>query len=426
MALDNKFRVSELVQSGSRAIISEDPISKTHTFIDGSTTIVSQSASEPYEHIEGERDGELTNFIEKPKYDEEQLKKAIDTDVDELILPPPRPTPEVVPKEIYDDLLERYNQAISDLAEANAEIGRLNAEINRLNGEIQSLLSQIDAAQVGRAIAENQLQQQASSFGDLSAKFSQAIIKATREASARVSLQAQVAGLDAQKETLREQILQLRQVVASLQGQVQAQLEILDAQIASAEAAAAAAQDTISGNQATNVAVASGFQDMGDGQIFVKFKEGEATSGNQVVAISTRVKNYSGPGKWYAGETLEIQNLKDDDDIVVNNVSIKVTSQSGGSWRGSKNWFKPSSQPNIKRGQKGSVTFVAEKWIHGQNSGAQQIESSQDLHGSSWGWPSRDRHKHTGAFELTIKCSDGTSLKKSFNWLIDKLKDSGP
>ena len=68
MALDNKFRVSELVQSGSRAIISEDPISKTHTFIDGSTTIVSQSATEPYEHIEGERDGELTNYIEKPKY----------------------------------------------------------------------------------------------------------------------------------------------------------------------------------------------------------------------------------------------------------------------------------------------------------------------------------------------------------------------
>lgn len=426
MALDNKLRVSELVQSGSRAIISEDPISKTHTFIDGSTTIVSKSAVEPYEHIEGERDGELVNYIEKPKYDEEQLKKAVDTEVDELILPPPRPTPEVVPKEVYDDLLERYNQAVADLAQANAEIGRLNAEINRLNGEIQSLLSQIDAAQVARAIAENQLQQQASSFGDLSAKFSQAIIKSTREASARVSLQAQVAGLDAQKETLREQILQLRQVVASLQGQVQAQLEILDAQIASAEAAAAAAEDTISGNQATNVAVASGFQDMGDGQIFIKFKEGQDTSGNLVVSIGTKVKSYSGPGKWYAGETLEIQNLKDDNDVKVNSVSVRITSQSGGKWKGSKNWFKPSSQPNIARGKKGSVTFQAESWIHGQNSGPQQIESSQDLYGKSWGVASRDAHTHTGAFELTIGCTDGSSVKKSFNWKIQKNKTSGP
>ena len=425
MALDNKFRVSELVQSGSRAIISEDPVSKTHTFIDGSTTIVSQSVSEPYEHIEGERDGELTNFIEKPKYDEEQLKKAVDTEVDELILPPPRPTPDVVPKAIYDDLLERYNQAIADLAEANAEIARLNAEINRLNGEIQSLLSQLDAAQVGRAIAENQLQQQASSFGDLSAKFSQAIIKATREASARVSLQAQVAGLDAQKETLRVQILQLRQIVASLQGQVESQLAILDQQVAQAEAAQERAQDQISGNQATSTAVASGFEDMGDGDIFVKFKEGPDTSGNLKVIIGTRVKNYSGPGKWYGGETLEIQNLKDDE-VSVNNVSVRVTSQRGGSWRGTKNWFKPAAQPNIGRGDKGSITFVAEKWIHGQNSGPQQIESSQDLYGTSWTVPSRDKHVHTGDFELTIKCDDGSTLKKTFGWKISKQKESGP
>ena len=228
MALDNKFRVSELVQSGSRAIISEDPISKTHTFIDGSTTIVSQSATEPYEHIEGERDGELTNYIEKPKYDETQLKKAVDTVIDELIVPPLPPSPPVVPKPIYDDLLERYNQAIADLAEANNTIRNLQAQVAQLQGQIQSYLQQLDAAQVARAIAENQLQQQASAFGELTGKFSQAIIKGTKEASARVSLQAQVEGLTAQKDTLREQILQLRQIVASLQGQVAAQLDILE------------------------------------------------------------------------------------------------------------------------------------------------------------------------------------------------------
>ena len=425
MALDNKFRVSELAQSGSRAIISEDPISKTHTFIDGSTTIVSQSASEPYEHIEGERDGELTNFIEKPKYEEEQLKKAVDTVIDELIVPPLPPSPPVVPKPIYDDLLERYNQAIADLATANNTIRDLQAQIAQLQGQIQSLRQQLDAAQVARAIAENQLQQQASSFGDLSAKFSQAIIKATREASARVSLQAQVAGLDAQKETLREQILGLRQIVASLQGQVESQLAILDAQISSAEAAQQAAQDMISGNQATSTAVASGFEDMGDGDIFVKFKDGKEASGNLKVVIATKVKSYSGPGKWYGGETLEIQNLKDDD-VTVNSVSVRVTSQQGGSWRGTKNWFKPAAQPNVARGNKGSVTFVAEKWIHGQNSGPNQIESSQDLHGKSWGVASRDAHTHTGDFELTIKCDDGSSLKKTFGWKIIKNKTSGP
>ena len=245
MALENKLRVSELAQSGSRAIISEDPISKTHTFIDGSTTIVSKSAIEPYEHIEGERDGELTNFIEKPKYEEEQLKKAVDTVIDELIVPPLPPSPPVVPKPVYDDLLERYNEAIADLADANNTIRNLQAQVAQLQGQIQSLLSQLDAAQVARTIAENQLQQQASSFGELAAKFSQAIIKGTKEATARVSLQAQVEGLTAQKDTLREQILQLRQIIASLQGQVEAQLGILDAQIQSAEDAQQSAQNEL-------------------------------------------------------------------------------------------------------------------------------------------------------------------------------------
>ena len=145
MALDNKLRVSELVQSGSRTIISEDPNSKTHTFIDGSTTFVSKSLTEPYDHIEGERDGELTNYIEKPKYDEEQLKKAVDTEIDELILPPLPPDPEVVPKEVYDDLLEKYNQKVEDLGIANNRIRELEAQAASLQGQIQALQTQLDA-----------------------------------------------------------------------------------------------------------------------------------------------------------------------------------------------------------------------------------------------------------------------------------------
>jgi hypothetical protein len=245
MAIDNKFRVSELVQSGSRAIISEDSISKTHTFVDGSSTIVSQSANEPYEHFEGERDGELTNFIEKPKYDENQLKRAVDTVVDELILPPLPPSPEVVPKPLYDDLLARYNKAIADLAEANNTIRNLQAQISTLQGQIQSLLSQLDAAKVAQSIAENQAQQTNERYSDLLNKFAQAIIKSTKEGIQRVSLNAQVEGLTAQKDTLREQITQLRQLVASLQGQVAAQLDILDTQQDAARQREQAAQDRI-------------------------------------------------------------------------------------------------------------------------------------------------------------------------------------
>ena len=202
--------------------------------MDGGTTFVSKSATEPYDHIEGERDGELTNFIEKPKYDEEQLKKAVDTEIDELILPPLPPDPEVVPKPVYDDLLERYNQAIEDLGIANDRIRELEAQVASLQGQVQALQTQLDAARVAQAIAENQAQQTNIKYADLLSKFSTAIIKSTKEGIQRTSLNAQVEGLTAQKDTLREQIVQLRQLVASLQGQVQTQLDILEAQQAAA------------------------------------------------------------------------------------------------------------------------------------------------------------------------------------------------
>ena len=427
MALDNKLRVSELAQSGSRAIISEDPNSKTHTFIDGSTTYVSKSATEPYDHIEGERDGELTNYIEKPKYDEEQLKKAVDTEIDELILPPLPPDPEVVPKPVYDDLLERYNQAIADLGEANDRIRQLEAQVAQLQGQVQALQSQLDAARVAQAIAENQAQQTNIKYADLLAKFSTAIIKSTKEGIQRTSLNAQVEGLTAQKDTLREQIVQLRQLVASLQGQVQTQLDILEAQ-------QAAAASQISGTQATQTAVAGGFQDMGDGDTYIKFSPDDSNFDGPI-SIATKCKSYSGPGRWYGGETLEIQNLKDADADgnapSVTGVTVRVTSQSGGKWRGSKNWFKPSSQPNIARGERGSVTFVAEPWIHGQNlpqwRDTQQVEPSEDLHDKHWtGVTSREARTHTGNFELTIKYSDGATISKSYKWKLRKNKDSGP
>jgi hypothetical protein len=433
MAIDNKFRVSELVQSGSRAIISEDPISKTHTFVDGSSTIVSQSANEPYEHFEGERDGELTNFIEKPKYDENQLKRAVDTVVDELILPPLPPSPEVVPKPLYDDLLARYNKAIADLAEANNTIRNLQAQISTLQGQIQSLLSQLDAAKVAQSIAENQAQQTNERYSDLLNKFAQAIIKSTKEGIQRVSLNAQVEGLTAQKDTLREQITQLRQLVASLQGQVAAQLDILDTQQDAARQREQAAQDQLdnlkdqqSGQQATNLAVASGFQDMGDGNTYIKWSTGEFSSGNLVVGMKTKCKNYSdnGPGEWKGGETLEIQNLKDTDGINVTGVSITVTSQQGGQWRGTKNWFKPAQQPSIPRGERGSVTLVAESFIHGlQKEKPNQVEPSDALHGTSFGFTSREAKTHTGKFTLKISYSDGTNVSKSFDWKIQKDKD---
>ena len=159
MALDNRFRFDELVKQGSKAIVSEDPISKTHTFIDGGTTIVSASKEVPYEYIQGERDGEIANYIEKPAYTEEELIKAVDVNIDELVKPPKEPKPDVVPRPVYDELEDRFQQALDDLERAQSRILELEGQIAQLNAELQAALVENDSLKVQKAVVDNQYQQ---------------------------------------------------------------------------------------------------------------------------------------------------------------------------------------------------------------------------------------------------------------------------
>lgn len=212
MAIDNQFRINELMVSGSRAIISKDEISGTHTFVQGSKQVINT----PYPHLKGERDGEIVGRVEKPKYDEEQLKKAIDVDVDELISPPPKPKPDVVPRKLYEDLRRQYRDQVSLNNQLRSTISELESQISSLLAEIEALKIQVDVAKQQQAAAENQAQVTNEKYQGLLQDFSSAVIKGTREGIERVSLTAQVEGLQAQKESLR-------QLLATTQKQLEAQ-----------------------------------------------------------------------------------------------------------------------------------------------------------------------------------------------------------
>jgi len=200
MAIDNQFRINELMVSGSRAIISKDETSGTHTFVQGSKQVVNN----PYPHLKGERDGEIVGRVEKPKYDEEQLKKAIDVEVDELIAPPPKPKPDVVPRKLYEDLRRQYREQVSLNNQLRNTISELESQILALLAEIESLKIQVDVAKQQQAAAENEAQITNEKYQGLLQDFSSAVIKGTREGIERVSLTAQVEGLQAQKESLRQ------------------------------------------------------------------------------------------------------------------------------------------------------------------------------------------------------------------------------
>jgi len=226
MAVDNQFRINELIASGSRAIISKDSSTGNHTFVQGSDTIIlgkSEGGDAPYTHLKGERDGEVTGRIEKPKYNEEELVKAVDTKVDELIGRPKKPQPDVVPRPVYEDLRRLYNDALARISELENLVSELEARIAQLEAENEALKIENDALQLRTATAENEAQSANQRYGDLLKDFSNAIIKGTRDAIERVSLKAQVEGLRAQKETLRQQLKSLNLIIGQLQAQVEAE-----------------------------------------------------------------------------------------------------------------------------------------------------------------------------------------------------------
>ena len=427
MALDNRFRFDELVKQGSKAIVSEDPVSKTHTFIDGGTTIVSASQEVPYEHIQGERDGEIANYIEKPAYTEEQLKKAIDVNIDELVKPQAPPRPDVVPRPVYDELENKYQQALADLEAAQQRILLLEGQVAELTAQLQAALVENDSLQVQKAVVDNQFQQSTERYKEQTSKLTFAVIKATKEANARVQLNAQVEGLVAQKDVLRQQLLSLRQVVAGLEGQVSAGVESLKVQTEAAkaqrEAAAAAAEaqrqalqnqqealeSQLSGQAAETQAAAAGLIPLSDSESYYGVKK--TGQGGSDIEWVTSVDNPK-PGK--VG-TLTIQNLKDTG-AKITGVSISVTGalSSYGPLGFDTDNGKPktSKSININKGAKLDIPLYMNKKIGGRNQ--PEPDRSNFLNSAK---------DYNGGFTITARYDDGsTATSSSLSWHIRKNK----
>lgn len=431
MALDNRFRFDELVKQGSKAIVSEDPISKTHTFVDGGTTIISASKEVPYEHIQGERDGEITNYIEKPAYTEEELIKAVDVNIDELVKPQGPPRPDVVPRPVYDELEDKFQQALDDLEAAQSRILQLEGEKAQLQAQLEATLVENDALQVQKAVVDNQFQQSTERYKEQTSKLSFAIIKATKEANERVRLNAQVEGLVAQKDVLRQQLLSLRKIVSGLEGQVEAGVEALNAQVEQAkaqrEAAAQAAEaqrqalenqqkaleSQLSGQAAETAAAAAGLIPLSDNESYygVKKDGSDGAWGGADIGWTTSVAS---PKAGKAG-TLTVQNLKDSG-AKITNLSISVTGDLrsyGPLGFGSDNGIPRTSQSvTINKGSKTDVPLYFNRKIGGKNK--PEPDKKNFLNKAK---------TYRGNFTVTARYDDGSTAKSSnLAWAIRKNK----
>ena len=237
MSLQNEFRVSELISSGSAVITSQNS--------EGNHTFYVKPTNEDF-------DGETSGYVERPKYNETELKKAVDVEVDELIPQAPKEQPKVVPQKTYDRLESLYSGSLANIRNLDKELNAANGEIQRLTTENENLITQIDVERLLRASAENELNVTNDKYVTLVQDFQNSLSKGIREGIERVSLEAQLRGLQAEKQTFNEIQSQLQNQldtansnISELQNQIVNTNQLLAAsqtQASAAQSAAAAAQ----------------------------------------------------------------------------------------------------------------------------------------------------------------------------------------
>lgn len=199
MALDKEIRISELSTSGSKAIKSIDDYGRHNYY------------AEQMAKKNGSMDGEMSGRLRRTKYDEEQLLLAVDTVVDELIGNKPKDLPAVVLKSVYDDLKAELDKCLKEKEKLLKTIANLRAKISELESTIEGLKAELDASLLRVTVAENTAEALGDKFAGAVTDLQQAIQKSVSEAIERVSLEAQVEGLVAQKEALIKQLTTLEE-----------------------------------------------------------------------------------------------------------------------------------------------------------------------------------------------------------------------
>jgi hypothetical protein len=196
--LRNEDMISELLLSGSLAIKTKNDFG-VHVF-SGSVA----------------QDGIVSGKLTKPKYNEVEVIKSIDTNIVELI---PVEAPALPPTV----LLKSYNEANQLIGDLTIQVERLNtvtldlaSKVKELEIVTQSLLVEMDAKDLLLAVSQNQTQQANSKIESSILGLQNSIQKATAESIQRVSLSARNTSLLQENSLLGEQLTSAQAQIVNL------------------------------------------------------------------------------------------------------------------------------------------------------------------------------------------------------------------
>lgn len=187
MALDNEFTLSELMNSGSAAL--------NQTFDGGGNLVVDTTLN---------TDGETFGYVERPVYNEQQLVKAVDTIVDELIGNQTPEGPSTVLKSVFDDLFLKYQAALAQIKDLTKQLNLALQENERLKIQIDDLNVKLDLEKLLRASAETERDTTNTKYAATILDYQSALSKGVKEGIERVSTEAQLQGLLAEKSSFIE------------------------------------------------------------------------------------------------------------------------------------------------------------------------------------------------------------------------------
>ena len=150
------------------------------------------------------RDGVVFARLEKPKYNEPELIRTVDTRIFELIPIEPPPPNDDVPRPVYNEVTQSVIDLTAEVVRLNTIVEDLRAKVNELQIVSESLRVDVDAQKILVASFENQLNQANLKISSVVSDLTNAIQKGTAEAIQRVSLTARNQSLKEQADQLRE------------------------------------------------------------------------------------------------------------------------------------------------------------------------------------------------------------------------------
>lgn len=183
-------------------------------------------------------DGVVSGQLTKTKYNTQELVKSVDTNIFELLPPEIPPTPDVVPRPIYNEALARISELEIDVENLNIEISDLTSLVSDLRVTTQSLRIDLDGKDLLVASVENQNQQSIQQTQGSIFDLQNSIQRATSEAIERTSIEAVNQSLLSQIDGLNSQIGSLNNTISDLSDRlVDTQNQLVFAQTVSNEQA---------------------------------------------------------------------------------------------------------------------------------------------------------------------------------------------